>query len=291
MQIDSLGKKRYKVNLHMHTSVSDGDLSPAEAVQLYRNNGYDAVALTDHWFYGEGGEAEGMTILSGAEYNIGGNDGGGEGVFHILGIGMSRTPSVMKSMSAQQLIDRIHEAGGIAVLAHPAWSLNSTEQIMPLRGVDATEIYNSVSGVHQSRRADSSLIVDMLASRGRIYPLLATDDTHYYDADACFAYIMVEAEDNSREALMRAIRKGHFYATQGPEVHLTENEDGSFTATCSPCSEIVFLSNVTWSQRAFVGDGLTEATYMPRDNETFLRVQVTDAEGKMAWTNIGILKQ
>lgn len=286
MQFDLFGKKRYKVNLHMHTSISDGDLSPAEAIQMYRKNGYDAVARTDHWFFAEGSEEDDLTLLSGAEYNIGGNDGGGDGVFHIVGVGMSRAPSVMKSMSAQQLIDRIREAGGIAILAHPAWSLNTPDQILPLRGVDATEIYNSVSGVHQSRRADSSLIVDMLASRGRIYPLLATDDVHYYDNDACVSYIMVAAEDNSREALLRAIRKGEFYATQAPEVHLLKNEDGSFTARTSPCSEIVFMSNLTWSRRAFVGEGLTEAVYKPHENETFLRVQVTDADRKMAWTNI-----
>lgn len=290
MQIDLLGKKRYKVNLHMHTSISDGNLTPAEAVQLYRKNGYDAVALTDHWFFGEGGEAEGLTILSGAEYNIGGNDGAGEGVFHIVGVGMSRTPSVMKSMSAQQLIDRIHEAGGIAILAHPAWSLNTPDQILPLKNVDAIEIYNSVSNVHESRRADSSLIVDMLACRRRYYPLVAADDTHYYEeGEACFAYIMVEAEDNSREALLRAIRKGNFYATEGPEVHLIKNEDGSFTVKCSPCDEIFVFSNLTWTCRAFVGKGLTEVTYTPRENENFLRVQVKDDEGRLAWTNIAVL--
>ena len=271
----------------MHTTLSDGNLSPVEAVQLYRKNGYDAVALTDHWFFGSGSDAEdGFTVLSGAEYNIGGNDGGGEGVFHIVGVGMSRAPSVMKSMSAQQLIDRIHEAGGIAILAHPAWSLNTPEQILPLKNVDATEIYNSVSNVHESRRPDSSLIVDMLGCRGRFYPLVAADDTHYYEeGEACFAWIMVEAADNSRESLVRAIRRGDFYATQGPEVHLIKNEDGSFTVKCSPCEEIYFFSNLTWTRRAFVGENLTEATYVPRENDTFVRVQVKDAEGRYAWTN------
>ena len=271
----------------MHTTLSDGRLSPVEAVQLYRNQGYDAVALTDHWFYGSDKEEEGITILSGAEYNIGGNDAAGEGVFHIVGVGMSRAPSVMKSMSAQQLIDRIHEAGGLAILAHPAWSLNTPEQILPLKNVDATEIYNSVSNVHESRRADSSLIVDMIASRGRIYPLVAADDTHYYEQnEACFSWIMVEAEDNTREALLRAIRRGDFYATQGPEVHLIKNNDGTFTVKCSPCDEIYFFSNLTWTCRAFVGEGLTEAVYTPRENESFLRVQVKDACGRLAWTNI-----
>ncbi len=289
MQIDLFGKKRFKVNLHMHTSFSDGDLSAVEAAQYYRERGYDAIALTDHWFFGSGGELDGMTILSGGEYNVGGNDAAGSGVYHIVGVGMSRAPSVTKSMSTQQIIDRIRQAGGLAILAHPAWSLNLPEEILSLRNIDATEIYNSVSGVHHSRRADSSLIVDMLGCRGAFYPLIAADDTHYYEeGEACASYVMVEAADNSPRSLLSAIRKGAFYATQGPEVHLLREGDG-FTVKCSPVCEIVFLSNYTWVPRVFTGDGLETAHYVPREGERFLRVQVKDAAGRLAWTNCVLL--
>jgi hypothetical protein len=285
MQTDLFGKLRYKVNLHMHTTFSDGKLSPAEAVQRYRENGYDAVALTDHWFFGSGSDLDDFTILSGAEYNIGGSDAR-DGVFHIVGVGMSRVPSVTKDMTAQELINGIHEVGGIAILAHPAWSLNTPKMILPLCGVDATEIYNSVSAVHYSRRADSSVIVDMLASEGRIYPLLASDDAHYYDGtDDCVSWIMVEATDNTKEALLRAIRKKQFYATQGPEIHLFKDGDG-YTVKCSPAKEIVFFSNGVWSQRVFEGKDLTEAHYVPLAHECFLRAEVTDKNGLRAWTNI-----
>ncbi|MBQ7336221.1 MAG: hypothetical protein IJW92_07105 [Clostridia bacterium] len=284
MQKDLFGNTRYKINLHTHTTLSDGHATPEEALRIYRENGYDAIALTDHWYYGKSGEADGITILSGAEYNIGGSDSR-NGVFHILGIGAEREPSLTKTMSAQQIIDRIHEAGGLAILAHPAWSLNTPEQVLPLQGFDATEIYNSVSGVHHSRRADSSLIVDMLASAGRYYWLIADDDVHYYDSDKCLSWIMAKAENNSAKALLEAIRNGDFYATQGPEVHLIREGD-SFSVKCSPCSEIVFLSNFVWRPRVFEGDGLTEAHYQPVAGERFLRAMVTDANGKQAWTNI-----
>ncbi len=286
MQTDLFGTVRYKVNLHMHTTLSDGRCSPAEALQLYRSQGYDAVALTDHWFFSEGREEEDFLILSGAEYNIGGSDGAG-GVYHIVSIGARHTPSVHKGMSAQELIDAIHRAGGLAVLAHPAWSLNTPEMIAALRDLDAIEIYNSVSGVAQSRRPDSSLIADLLGCKGLHYPLIAADDTHYYSEekkDACRAYIMVAAEDNTRECLLRSIRAKRFYATEGPEVHLCREGDG-YTVRSSPVSEIVFLSNSVWERRVFTGEGLTEAHYVPKAYETFLRVEVTDAEGRRAWTN------
>ena len=40
--------KFYKVNLHCHTTVSDGHMTPAEVKAAYRAAGYDAVAFTDH---------------------------------------------------------------------------------------------------------------------------------------------------------------------------------------------------------------------------------------------------
>ena len=284
MQIDLFGKQRLKINLHTHTTLSDGKKSPDEVLARYREEGYDAVALTDHWYYGKSGEFDGMTILSGGEYNIGGSDCR-NGVFHIVGFGMTREPSVTLSMTAQQLIDAIHDAGGLVDLAHPAWSLNTLEQILPLAHVDVTEIYNTVSGLGMSRRADSSLIVDMLASAGRVYPLIAADDAHYYTGDECVSWIMAEAEVNSRESILDAIRNGRFSATQGPEIHMTQEND-EFVVRCTPASEIVFFSNLVWTPRAFTGDGITEARYKPRNGECFLRAEVKDKNGKRAWTNI-----
>ena len=287
MQTDMFGAKRQKVNLHMHTTRSDGALSPATALRVYRNEGYDAVALTDHWCYGAGGTDEGMTVLSGAEYNLNGSTGK-SGVFHILGIGCETQPAIAGdagTADAQQVIDAIHAAGGLAVLAHPAWSLNTPEQILRLHGFDATEIYNSVSGVHESRRPDSSLIVDMLGARGLYLPLIADDDVHYYDSDRCFAWIMVRAETAGREELLNAIRKGDFYATQGPEVHLRVEGDEA-VIDCSPCREIAVFSDAVWvDHRMIVGENLTQVRVPIVKYEHFIRAEVTDGEGRRAWTN------
>ena len=286
MMTDLFGKKRWKVNLHTHTSVSDGKLSPTEVLARYREKGYDAVALTDHWEYGCSYTENGITVLSGAEYNKGLDCR--TGVFHIVGVGMESSPfkkGDAKKQTPQSIIDAIHAHGGIAILAHPAWSLNTPEQIRALQNIDATEIYNTVSGVHMSRRPDSSLIVDMLAGEGIIYPLIADDDTHYYDGDECRSWIMVEAEEPSQKALLDAIRNQRFYATQGPELHAWREGD-EIVVRCSPCKEIVFLSNLPWTPRVFEGDGITEARYEIGPRECFVRAEVTDADGNRAWSNI-----
>lgn len=283
MQIDLFGNTRYRINLHTHTTRSDGVATPEEAAERYRKEGYDALALTDHWVFGASEITKnGLLLLSGIEYDT--KTDTKDGLFHIVGIGMREDPALPRDASVQDMIDAIKRVGGFAVLAHPAWSLNTPEQVLPLQNVDATEIYNSVSGVHMSRRADSSLIVDMLGAKGRLYPLLASDDTHYYDSDACVSWIMVRAAECTQEAILDALYRGDFYATQGPEVHLYR-EDDELVVRCSECREIVFLSDRAFSRRAFEGEDLTVARYKPIEKESFIRVAVTDRSGKMAWTN------
>ena len=38
----------YKANMHTHTTWSDGNLTPEEVRDLYRNAGYQIVAFSDH---------------------------------------------------------------------------------------------------------------------------------------------------------------------------------------------------------------------------------------------------
>lgn len=298
MYTDLYGKKRIKLGLHHHTTLSDGKKSPEEVAALYRQAGYDAIAITDHWLFGETRVIGEMPILSGAEYNIGGQLGANT-VYHILGLCMASDPQIQKEMPPQEIIDRIHAVGGLAILAHPAWSLNTPEQIKALHGIDATEIYNTVSERGFSRRADSSLIVDLLAAQGYFYPLLAADDSHYYGIlptgtvnlteanmiDAPVAFIMAEAENTEPETIRRAVREGRFYASTGPEIHLGIREDGTAFVDCSPASEIVFFSNIAWAKRVVMGENLTHGEYILREGESYLRAMVIDADGRQAWTN------
>ncbi|MBQ1965129.1 MAG: PHP domain-containing protein, partial [Clostridia bacterium] len=70
MYIDKNGNKWYKGNLHTHTTRSDGIKTPEQTKKEYREMGYDFIAITDHWAYGESAEADpsGLIVLSGAEY-------------------------------------------------------------------------------------------------------------------------------------------------------------------------------------------------------------------------------
>ena len=290
MYIDMFGKKRVKLGLHQHTTRSDGRLSPEAVAALYRDAGYDAIALTDHWVYGEADVISGLPILPGAEYNIGMRDTG-KGIYHVLCLFADRAPSLsyedFKSVTVQEIIDRIHEAGGLAVLAHPAWSLNTFESVKNMQGIDAIEIYNTVS--RNILRDDASLLIDLYAAHGARFPLVATDDFHHGEPVGGIeptAFIMVECDSVAPPALKKAILEGRYYASTGPEIHF-KREGNAFVVDCSPASTIAFYTNcVVSAGRVVRGQGLTHAVYKCIADDTYVRACVTDSEGRMAWSQI-----
>jgi len=286
MYRDMFGNLRCKVGLHMHTSISDGKVSPEEAARIYKDAGYDAVAITDHWKYHAEDEISGLKIIPGCEYNTGAADTAAD-VMHILGIGMHSAPELTRQNSRQEIIDAIIACGGFAILAHPAWSLNTPEEAKALSGFSGVEIYNSVSNVGMSSRPYSGYFVDLLANQGVIYPLFATDDTHYYQGqDNTKSYIMVKTEDDSVSGILDAIRAEEFYATQGPELHV-RREGEKIIADCSPCVTIDFLSNSSYARdKMNRGKDLTHGEYTVKSWDKWIRVEVCDENGNYAWSNI-----
>jgi predicted metal-dependent phosphoesterase TrpH len=285
MIVDTKGNKWYKAGLHIHTTLSDGKLTPQQVMERYRMGDYDVVALTDHWHYGPGGQSDGMLILSGCEYNLGSNDGGD--VMHIVGFGMTRQPALTQEASRQQVVDGINACGGIAVLAHPAWSLNTPDDAVALTGVDFTEVYNAVSEAHQSIRPNSEYFAELCANAGIHYGLLATDDAHYYDgSDDQKGWVMIRAEALSREAILAALRAGDYYASQGPQLYV-RREGNRFMVDCSPCTYVAAMSNSTWTQgRVLRGENLTRFEYEAKPSERWIRIQACDSAGKLAWSRI-----
>ena len=287
---DQFGDAYYKVGLHIHTTLSDGVRTPEEVAREYAADGYDAVAFTDHWYYGESRTVEGLAVLSGCEYNLGGGDTSFD-TMHIIGIGMKKDPRLTKENTRQEVVDAINKAGGIAVLGHPNWSLNGVEDLANLTGITATEIYNAVSEAHNSLRAYSGYFVDLCANRGMYPYLLATDDSHYYDgSDNRRGWVMVKAEDGSENALLSAIRRGDFYASQGPYLHV-ERKGNKLVIDCSPCRVIGTLSNGAWlPNRVLRGEDLTHFEYEIKPLEKWVRVEVEDADGRLAWSNIFVIE-
>ncbi|WP_338668672.1 PHP domain-containing protein [Pseudodesulfovibrio methanolicus] len=71
------------IDLHTHTTVSDGTLTPTELVKLAKESGLDAIAVTDHdTFQGipealEAGRKYGIEVIPGAELSLESPEGTG----------------------------------------------------------------------------------------------------------------------------------------------------------------------------------------------------------------------
>lgn len=289
MITNKFGERYYKLGLHLHSTRSDGSRSPEEIAREYRLDGYDAIALTDHWVYGECGTLEGLHIISGCEYNLGESDTI-SGVMHILSLFAKENPNPPRDASAQAVVDAINSKGGIAVLAHPAWSLNTPAELMALNGVVGTEVYNAVSDAGQSLRPYSDYYIDICANNGVYTHLLATDDAHAYDgSDNRLGWIMVRADELSNEALADAIRRGDFYSSEGPELRAVR-EGNKLIIDTSPCEIIGTLSNTCWAWgRVLRGTDITHFEYEIKDEEKWVRVEARDKNGKRAWSNIFVI--
>ena len=102
-----------KIDLHLHTTYSDGIYPPEEVVKLSRANGLDVISLTDHdtvGAYQELGEIEtnGLKIIRGAEITA--NHAGNE--IHILGYfkdGLSEQLQDFLNNTQAERINRIKE--------------------------------------------------------------------------------------------------------------------------------------------------------------------------------------
>ncbi len=292
MQMFDSSMPFFKGNLHAHTTNSDGRRTPQEVIELYKAHGYDFLALTDHWkrTVEEPYYYEGMLLLPGIEldYTLSNQ------VIHIVGINIDNTilDRVNRSHTARRGIRDIRLAGGRAILAHPAWSLNTQEVIASLPDLTATEIYNSVSGAPwNGDRADSTLILDVAAASGRLLNTVAADDSHFYNGEHCTSYIMLQAPELTVEAISTALDEGCFYATRGPRFQQIEYDGEEIRVKCDPVHRILFHSDLPYvggrCREDESGEGLTEAVYrVNRERlERFVRIILIDKDGRRAWAN------
>lgn len=275
----------FKGNTHTHTTNSDGRVTPEECMRQYKAAGYDFLALTDHWYVGEARRYQGMLILPGVEYDFQFSTQ----VLHLICLFPQArcAEGIHRGMTHTDVISRVNGAGGVVIAAHPAWSLNTPEFLRSLDGVEIAEVYNSVSAEpFNGPRANSESLLDVTAANGKLFHFVAADDAHFYRGEQCFAYTMAQAEELTVPAILDAFRKGRFYATQGPTFKNIEITGNAVRIETSPVSRITVCSDRCWDDdRCLEGNGLTGRTYRIQPGERFIRVQLTDREGKIAWSS------
>ena len=280
----------YKGNLHTHTTNSDGEHLPEVTAELYRAEGYDFLSITDHSFVTElASPSEDLLLLLGTELD-GDVSEIGE-TFHVVGFGLTRGGEVPRSPKVGEAITWVLEHGGEAVLAHPYWSGLTYRDLLRWEGHLGIEVFNMVCE-GMIAKGHSSVHWDDLLSRGKLLWGLAVDDCHRA-IGLGYAAVMVKAAELTRDAIMEAMRTGGFYSTTGPTIEDVVLDGDQIHVRTSPVKQINFMSQSWLGQhhRAPEGETITEATFTPRGEERYVRLEVCDADGWRAWTNPVVFRE
>ena len=290
----------WRGNLHTHSTRSDGVLSPDEVCCRYRAEGYDFIALTDH-FVGRYGypivdtvpmRDDNFTTILGAELHSGAMENGE--LWHILAVGLpadfapSNSPDflpVADQETGPQIAARAVAAGAFVAIAHPQWSGMTLNDARSITAAHAVEIYNHGCAAGCDR-PDGAAIADLLLTEGRRLTMIATDDAHFYEPDHFGGWVMVKSPENTPDALLSALKSGHFYATQGPELRDVRIIDDHLVIDSSAVVSAMALGHGTGA-KAVHGHSMTTAKVpLSRLNDSpWVRAVVIDAAGKRAWSN------
>lgn len=190
-------------NFHLHTTASDGKLTPIELIQQTLAIGLRGLAITDHHSVAGFRQAESYLtsvdldsfeqkylpqLWTGTEIT----SKLMEVEVHILGYGFNpEHPAIKpylqgerplgKAAQATEVIQSIHQAGGLAVLAHPERYRRSATKLIPaaaelnIDGVETYYAYNNPT-IWQPSPGKTEL-VQALATKHNLYSTCGTD-TH-----------------------------------------------------------------------------------------------------------------
>ncbi len=301
----------HPVQLHTHTTNSDGRLTPAEMMKAHARSGYVGCAITDHdhpdGIYNPCIEDPGghnIIFIPGVEYSVG---------YHLQGVGINEIYYKGEDRRQEQ-IDQIIADGGIAFWSHPA-----REDIrgVTYTGLDRHKNYSGLEIFTQNCRPPrySPEKADyVLAELGRRVNIFSTSDTHR--GAQVFGYVNILSniprEQLTSVELMDALRSGRFYSiadsgvafgehpsmddekqvipaeaaklsikTKGNEIHIESDR----------AVDIEFITNrhnyyydgVNYSQ---INHDVTSAIYKIDPSDKYIRIKAISKDGNArTWSN------
>ena len=269
-----LGGKRnfYKANLHCHSNLSDGTLSPEELKDLYKGAGYSILAITDHesircHSYLDDEDFLTVTAMEIAikerlvstsvdrhmkvchlnvyakeqenDYNVCYSAeydkySKKERVAAILEKSGADYKRVYGADGINDIIDTANKNGFLVCYNHPAWSLENYTHYSKYDGLWAVEVFNTECVREGIFEYNQQVLDDLLRMEKKVFPI-AADDNHNASgtADSFGGFIMVNADELKYKNVMDSLEAGDFYASTGPLIDEVLVEGDSVTVKCS----------------------------------------------------------
>lgn len=269
----------FKANLHAHSTISDGKLTPSQVKAAYQSLGYQILALTDHNVIVNHSAMNDpdFLMLTGIEINVNTPDyrAGFDGKTYHLNL-IAKQPDILWSPakayhafpgaleheqnmrceemdlqyspdSINAMIAKANEMGFLVAYNHPTWSCQSYPDYAPLKGLWAMELRNSDCIQVGCNENNFRVFKDLLNLGNRLYPLGA-DDIHSL-RDLGLSWIMVGAQELCYDSVIDALEKGNFYMSCGPEISSLTIEGNILKITCSDALDISLDSDSRFHAR------------------------------------------
>lgn len=153
----------------------------------------------------------------------------------------------------------------------------------------AIEIYNTSCVLGGYEEYNARVYDDMLKGGERIY-CVAADDNHNRQpngdplSDACGGWVMIKAERLEYNVIGKALERGDFYASNGPEIKALWFEDGKVHVECSPAAAVNCIFGVRVAKRIPARDRqpVTKAEFEINPNHKWFRIHIEDEQGRFA---------
>ncbi len=302
----------YKANLHCHTTISDGELTPEEIKKVYREQGYSIVAFTDHRSYRWHKELddENFLALAATEVDLTQEIDPQLGwprakTYHLNLFDTDPTRHQAEKESdplpetpygdldgLNEYIARMNALGFWVCYNHPYWSLQTLEDYQGLRGLFAMEIYNH-GCEHDGLYGFHPQAYDEMLRSGQKLFALATDDNHdrlpFGDPlnDSFGGFVQIAAEKLDYQSVIKALGEGKFYWSMGPALKGVSIQDGVLIVNTSPVEKIFVIQEGRdcYKKLAAPGETITHAEFPLTGKEGWFRLEVRDGRGLYAGTN------
>lgn len=252
-------KKQYKANLHCHSNLSDGKLTPEELKEAYKERGYDILAITDHCrpYNHSHLSEEDFLLLTGYEAYIRTTAGKHDAFAPEVHLNLfAKDPANLKYIcynkgyckyvpeEEHDRLDRVGserpreytaeyinefirtavENGYLVSYNHPFWSMESEERILSYENCFSLEMYNTSSYL-VNHLENGEMLYDAMLRRGMRIGCHAGDDNHNKypfgdpECDSFGGHTMILADTLEYGQILGALERNDCYATTGPRIH------------------------------------------------------------------------
>jgi predicted metal-dependent phosphoesterase TrpH len=253
------------IDLHAHTSASDGLLTPAQLVAWSYANGYDGIVISDHNRLVAVEAARvaaarldpSFVVIPGYEFT--------SMRVHLNFIGLQAPPVKRPNWiwptkrAIIAAIENAHAQGAVVQFNHKSWYLYDVLKHLPrewwsVHGLDGWEVYNGFGFIDEEA-------LDFIDTHWKDHPMFAGAGTDVHDPARHFRmYTEVLTNDRSVQGIIAALREGKTRA------HRDGSNDGSQPAERPEAGKIILNPLMLalmhrWLWLGWIGQAIIQGTH------------------------------